>query len=519
MNPTPDSNVTTDTLRALTNAPNLEEPLVSPDAFAPQPAQSSRPIWKLPLPRLALIGVTLVPVFALAGYFVVGSRSSEQSEEVQQSLQTETPDVVTEDVNEVEQLRQENASMKAESALDGQAQILAQQGNSANTDELSIEATEDSTIEATEPTVTTAPTSVRRPSPPPQRVVASSPPLRPPANRPSQVQVQDPIEQWHQLAKLGSYGALPQTIQAIAPPESLPVDVTSPRQSTPFIINAEPEVLMASTASVPIPIARVAPTSAIQSSVSVPETFTAESSPSVESEDTVDTSSPAILYEAEAAILNGQAQVQSLIAGTAASGELSTPVILDETTQGDRFTVTLQEPLIDNRGRIAIPDHSQVLITVDSVSENGMIQLSAVGVVWPESGGQRELMLPSGVIQVRGDAGEPLMAERFDDPGDEIAAMDATQVALGAVRRTAELYTRSDTRVQTSRDTTVVTEETPDPNVLAGALEGGTDVLLDILTQRNERAIAQLESRPPIWFLEAGTPVQIFVNQSMQLPN
>jgi hypothetical protein len=208
-----------------------------------------------------------------------------------------------------------------------------------------------------------------------------------------------------------------------------------------------------------------------------------------------------------------------LIAGTWAAGAVVTTVSLDETTQGERFSVTLHEPLTDNQGRIAIPANSKILVTVEGVSESGMVQLSAVGVVWIEPGGHRELILPSGVLQVRGESGEPLMAERFDDPGDEIAAMDATQVVLGAVRRTAELYTRSDTRVQTNSNTTVVTEDNPDPNVLAGVLEGGADVLLETLTQRNERAIAQLESQPPIWFLEAGTPVQIFVNQSMQLPN
>ena len=105
-----------------------------------------------------------------------------------------------------------------------------------------------------------------------------------------------------------------------------------------------------------------------------------------------------------------------------------------------------------------------------------------------------------------------------DDPGDEIAAMDVGQFALGAVRRTAELYTRSDSRVETRNNTTIVTEDNPDPNILAGVLEGGTDAILDSITERNRQAIATLESRPPIWVLDAGTPVQIFVNQSMQLP-
>jgi hypothetical protein len=64
----------------------------------------------------------------------------------------------------------------------------------------------------------------------------------------------------------------------------------------------------------------------------------------------------------------------------------------------------------------------------------------------------------------------------------------------------------------------VVTTENPAPNVLAGVLEGGTDAILDTITERNQRAIEELEQRPRIAYIEAGRPVQVFVNQSMQMP-
>ena len=91
-------------------------------------------------------------------------------------------------------------------------------------------------------------------------------------------------------------------------------------------------------------------------------------------------------------------------------------------------------------------------------------------------------------------------------------------MALDAVRRASELYTRTNTRVQTNDNSTVVTEENPDPNVLAGALEGGTDVLLDILSERNQQAGDAIAQRPQVLYLEENTPVQVFVNASMQLP-
>ena len=48
--------VTTETLKALTNAPSVDEPLVSQDAFKEGEVHSARPVWKTPVVKLTVIG-------------------------------------------------------------------------------------------------------------------------------------------------------------------------------------------------------------------------------------------------------------------------------------------------------------------------------------------------------------------------------------------------------------------------------------------------------------------------------
>jgi Bacterial conjugation TrbI-like protein len=315
------------------------------------------------------------------------------------------------------------------------------------------------------PRIQTAPTPVSRSAPVSLSTPSSSRPV-------------DPMEQWQELAKLGSYGS----IQPEAPPQR--TEFSDSEQATQRVRQA----------------IQNAPYSVASSS----------NSPEPEP--------PPILEEAEAPILESDSVRHSLTVGTTGSGELLTPLAIAESNNADRFTVKLTEPLMDNQGQIAFPDNTELVVQVDSVSETGQVHSSAIAATWSIHGQQKELTLPPGAIQVRGEGGEPLMAEHFEDRGGAIAGMDAGQFLLGAAGRAAQLYTRSGSRVQTSGSSTIVSEDNPAPNIIAGLVEGGTDAVLDSIQQRNQRAIERMETTPNIRFVEAGTPVEIFVNQSMFMP-
>jgi hypothetical protein len=333
---------------------------------------------------------------------------------------------------------------------------------------------------------------------------------------------------------LGSYGS-------ISPDESLPQpEFSQPQfsdeaQATQRVrqamLNAPYKV-----ASTSIPTARIAPTSAVQSfspefssaaPAPTPEqslSDEAATAPASQPEEPLNpgepevSTPPPILEEAEARILEASLEPQALVVGASSPGELITPIAIDESGQSDRFTVRMNEALIGNQGKIAFPEGTEFVVQVDRVSETGQVHLSAIAATWSVNGQQQEITLPPNTIQIRGEAGEPLVAEHFEDRGDEIAGMDAGQFLLGAAGRAAQLYTRSGSRVQTRGSSTIITEENPTPNIVAGLVEGGTDAVLDSIQERNQRAIERMEEMPNIRYIEAGTDVEIFVNQSMFMP-
>lgn len=532
---------TTEELRRLTQAPSVQ-PLVTEREFSIEEARSPRPRWTQPLPKFALVGTILFPIFGIVCWFVLGggNRYQQADAPVQDTAMAESQTTPT---GEVARLQEENAKLKAGQALDDQVELeqrLRQANSQTEPPEVETQEKPPAEPEATPTPVRSEPSprQVVYSSPSPRIQTPSSPITRPtPVTRPvAPARTVDPMQQWQQLAQLGSYGS-------IRPEEAATVEFSSSRQEAGQSV-PDLSTLVSSTSSVPI--ARIAPTSAVQLASSDRSQQTKEredlpdNNPDVEQflpdevfqnlleptpelletheRNQVAQSSPSILEDAEATILEGDSTPQSLIAGTSSPGILLTPIVVNESEGQDQFAVILSEPLTNSHGAIAFPVGTQLLVQVDNVSETGQVHLSATTATWDVNGHQQELMLPTGVIQVRGEAGEPLMAEHYEDRGNEIAAMDAGQFFLGAIGRAAGLYTRSDTRVQTRGSSTVITEDNPEPNILAGLIEGGTDAILDTIQERNQRAVERLEELPNTRFVEAGTPVEVFVNQSLFMP-
>ena len=521
-----------DNLREMTSAPDLSEPLVNEADFAAEPVKSARPLWKLPIPKLILIGLALLPVFALAGLFVAGGRKTQLADPLDSG---DTDLVEPEDDSaeaELEQAQAEIASLKAQMALEDQGQLEPGFSSTPRTAETSAE--QSTPAPSTSP-ATVSPAPARPASPPPRSSSVDRSPPRPvtptvarsPAitAAPTPEVAVDPAERWRELAQVGSYG----TVTPAESSEAAPVATTTDANRAEFTDRPiSPAIAQASVLESPQITTHQASVPEASLSEAQPTFSTAESpnsEPSLDSSPSMTTvleqspsESPAILTAAEARILQATAEPSVLVAGTQSAAELATPVVLEAAVVDSHYRVVLSEPLMDHQGQVAIPAGGELLVQVDAVSESGLVQLSAVQAVWEEQGWQRELRLPAGFVQVRGPAGTPLIADQYRDVGPEMAAMDAGQVAIGAVRRASELYNRTDTRVETGNGSTVVTESSSDPNLLAGLLEGGTDVLLETLEERNQQAMEELAERPRIAYIEAGRPVQIFINQTVQMP-
>ena len=513
---------TTDDLRNITGAPATKQPLITEQEFSVEEARSPRPIWTKPVPKLAVAGILLTPVFILAASFLVGGGHSESNGQTLDSAQAKPKPEPT--IDPAAQMQRENARLKSTAALEGQQNLEKQLAKQPNEKPLKVAQTpslskspsvkpkaisETVAIPATPPTLATAPV-------PRTAVVSDRPSATPSSYAPSRAPAEtvDPEQRWRQLARLGSYGS-------VQPESSTAPEWSSARTSKtiPQTTN-EPSVDTILTA-------RITPTSAVQTDT--PTVLVSDRDvivPTVESDRQPTAIAPPetiqrpILQEAEARILNGSSSRQptALIAGASASGVLETPLVWDDTKANDRFTVVLSQPIKDARGRTALPANTQLLVQVEGISQTGRVQLSAKTATWQQAGLTKEITLPPGVIQIRGENGSPLIARQFTDKGKEIAAMDRGQFLLGAVRGASEQFTQSSTSVQTGNGSTVVSQQNQRPNLIAGALKGGTDAVLETISQRNQRAVEEIQQRPPIRYIEAGRRVQIFVNQSIQLP-
>ncbi|BAU15902.1 hypothetical protein LEP3755_64680 (plasmid) [Leptolyngbya sp. NIES-3755] len=496
--------ITTEDLKAITQAPTVEEPLVNESEFPVKLARSSRPVWTKPVPKLALIGLLLIPVFGFAALFLAGGgrfkqaqKNSPQPTTTETASQPETPS------DELARLREENGKLKANAAIGDQTNLqnrLAKNGKpEQKPPRIPVKPTANATDSPKPVAVASAPPRIVSQTSPP-RLVSSPVSLpassytsvarsmaakEPTAQAKVDIQPDDSMQQWQQLAQLGSYGSSRSE-------QSSDSEWSNASSSQGNSLRERAQMTQAEDSLQSTPTARIAPTSAVQADaemvvdtdqmartsdqLNIEQTdeptreeqttskrTIAEIQPEPQFATQSPTTEPPVLKDAEAAILQEQIRQHSLIAGESTPGILATPVTLSSfrsaeatrKTNSDQFTIVLAQPLKDSTGQVAIPSGAHLLAQVEQFSQTGQVQLSATTAVWDENGLQKELTLPTGAIQIRGENGKPLVAKQLEDRGKEIAAMDAGQFLLGAVRRSAQLFTRSNSQIQTGNGATV----------------------------------------------------------------
>jgi hypothetical protein len=477
----------TQKLKELTGTTTLDRPLITAAEFSAEDSKSARPLWSKPVPKFGMAALLLLPVVAIAGTFLTGGSRSEQVQSTALGNANQPPAKPPESVGQDgEPMQQEIARLKAKSALDGQAKLEKQLAKRPNNKSVK-------TVQKPNPKPTATVASPPQPTPATTVAIRSEPPkiATAPISRPEVIPIREsrsiprapmverstttapsdeprtnPQERWQQLVKLGSYGSVR--------PES----------------NTMPESIAQAK---------------VDSSTEPQAKLTTWERQNAAADSTIDPLPP-------------EPQPTSLIAGTNAAAVFETPLVLDDSKSNDRFTIALLEAIPDATGKTALPANTKLTVQVEGVSQTGRVQLSATTATWSQEGQTKEMTLPTGAIQIRGDRGRPLIAQQFEDKGKELAALDRGQFILSAIRGASGQLIQSNTRVQTGSGSTVVTQENQRPNVLAGALQGGADTLLTTIGERNKRAAEEIQQRPPIRYIAAGTPVQVFVNQSVQLP-
>ncbi|MHC0062312.1 TrbI/VirB10 family protein [Nostoc sp. UIC 10890] len=486
-----------------TDTQGLEDSATPPESLSlPQEVQTKQALSSNPFAKLGLVGAATLAIVLVGGVFLsqlMGSSSQKPKNIVSPPVREQPTD---ESISQ--QLAAEVDTLKTKLALTEQAQMVK-----AAQQQLRIAKTTPK-VALQEPSVSSRGRQTVIPTPPPTAYVPQPAPVerivRVPAYQPS-VSPQlpavtavrpttqpvvnitpppppSPLEEWTRLAKLGSYGQVNATDQPsniAAAPE--PVNNTQPEEQTP---NPNPE-------QTPQPETPVVSQAQPQGQKSVP-------------------------------------------IGSSAKGVLATAIFGETTRSGgggeggedkNVFVIRLKEPLKSTDGAIALPANTELLAEIRSLSEQGLLQMNVVKVISQNDGNVTERSLPNNAIILRASQGKPLIANKFPGQSSSIASMDIGLFVLGGIGKAAELINRSDTELQpltsqttvdgnTSSSTTLTTVTKNRRDLTAGVVEGGLNSVVPQIAQRNQQAIAQMSQQTNIWFLPAGTNVEIYVNQPTQ---
>ena len=343
----------------------------------------------------------------------------------------------------------------------------------------------------------------RAAAPPPAPVQPRSTPQRlapQPVAQPVAAPV-DPWDKWHQLAQSGTLGQLvshqPSAARSNTPSTSRS---TVTRRSNNNAIGPARTVSSRSSSSQPV--------------VQVTPTTTQPADNSLGTYVNGHTPVPGMRH----------ATTQMVPIGTTATATVTTPILWpgdgsqvthSRAPDTPKYIVTLDEGLTAPDGQIVFPKAARLIVSVAPLdTASGVATLDVLAVL---RDGQ-SYTIPPGQLHIRGKRGNPLIAERLNDPGGAIFAMDAGLFVVSGLANLGTILNRPNSSTVVNSDFQgTVANDYDDPNFIGAVIEGGAGALADRLAERNEQAIEALAEQPSTWYLPAGTEVQLFVNQPLRI--
>lgn len=465
------------------------------DLVTPEEIQQEQPWWMRPAPRITVASSAVMGLlYALFSMFGVWGSPNKESASMLVSTDAAT---IEQDVStRIKQLEAENENLKRQQVMgepvrQASAKPQAQQRSGASA--------------SPKPKIVYVATTPRRVYNP-QPVSASVPAYNPQATRPipvakprvSPAKVEpekDPMERVLAAANVGSYGGASTTSDQSTGSVSLPTN-----EATDITTNSSPSQLSGGSGTPP--------------------------SQSVSPADSVGTNDPASidvtqLNTSEDNSPNGYKSVvspaSSLIVGTRTDGKLETPIAWSGQLQNpnQKFLVRLSKPLKAGDGSIAFKKDSYLVAQVETATDGGIIQMSAVAILSTSNGRTIEQPLPEGAILILGKGGRPLQAS--SDRRDRLGNNLGIALLSGAATAASVANQVSSQSIYSSGGTFQSSTKTDDPNYAAGFGQGVTQSLATQIQNRSQQRQRILNSQPIVFALNQGTSVQIFVNQTVSL--
>ena len=332
----------------------------------------------------------------------------------------------------------------------------------------------------------------------PPRRVPSIPKFQPSANRisrpnaPKLEEKIDPMEEWTKISRLGSYGSSVIVANSDEQTSEGTIDNTVQEQPKQII----PSATLVKAAD-----------------------YTTQASNNNELEP---------LHTEEAAIIGYENNYQ-LQVSESVDGKLLTPLIWSKhqnnnpdqqsknKSKSENFVIELEQPLNTRGGFVVLPKGSRIVAQINNVNQGGLVELQATQVL---INGQ-EYILPPGAIAIRGKSGKPLIASRLNSKKGEIARRDAQTFAVGSLAKVGKVLNQpKEQQISTSSGfggtNSFSSVRRNRENIFGAVLEGGFEPLTQQILKRNQQALQELRKQEDVWYVKAGTNVQVFVNQSFQ---
>ena len=512
------------------NKTDATNPIATHELFdSPHEGKTQPNFYSNPFAKFGAVGLVMLVVFGSAATVLnsIMSGSLKTAPTTEYSKQSKPKVEIADNPQE-----RETGKLKAELALSTQAEKI-KSVERAKSPKTTVNKPKDerkqkpSTPAATRTTLTTEPTkSIRtqivsrppartqasyiprlQPQPSPVRYNSSpsAPPVpqgfrqfQPVANRiskPVHLKVEektDPMEEWTKISRLGSYGSSEIATNTDDEQEKGNTFDTAIREQQPTIQNAT----LVST---------------------------------VQTAQTLNSDELEPLYSEEAAIIGYENNYQ-LQVGESVDGKLLTPLIWSNRftsknstrqsknkSKSEKFVIKLEQSLNTPKGKVVIPIGSQVVAQINNVNQGGLVELQATQVVIDG----KEYILPPSAIAIRGDEGKPLVASRFNSKKGEIARRDAQTFAVGSLAKVGKVLNQpKEQQISTSSGfggtNSFSSVRRSRENILGAVLEGGFEPLTQQILKRNQQELQKIQQQEDVWYVKAGTNVQIFVNQSFQ---
>jgi hypothetical protein len=171
--------------------------------------------------------------------------------------------------------------------------------------------------------------------------------------------------------------------------------------------------------------------------------------------------------------------------------------------------ISLDREFIDTKGGTLIPARTMISAQI-LVADNGMLRIGSAKAIIDGV----EHPIEAGNLMISGMNNDPLLAQMKKFGGDEIGKRDLGTFFMGALQGIGKVLTTPDTQSQVTASGTAISTTTNKPNLVGGVLDGGASPLIQAWVTRNEAEIKRIEGATRIWFLPAGTKMNLLTTKA-----